>query len=251
LLSMPAAIVMKRYNYKTGLLIGLSLYSLGSLLFYPAALSQQYSFFLLSLFVIASGLAFLETGANSFIAAYGDPDTSERRLNFAQAFNPLGSITGILIGTTFIFSGNELTLAEKNDLRKKGEYSAYLEREIMQVVMPYLVLGVVVIVLAVAVWKTKFPDVSEEAEEEVETTGYGSSTPRRESKFIGLIRSHPHFIRGVLAQFCYVGAQVGTWSYYIQYLQDYADEKEKAAGYYLTGTLGFFLGSEDLLQHIS
>src|SRR5438128_2252255 len=111
-LSMPAALTMRRFGYKTGLVTGLFLYSAGTLLFWPAALIRSYSFFLFALFVIASGLAFLETGSNSFIAQLGDPATSERRLNLAQAFNPLGSIAGVLIGTAFIFSGVELTPAQ-------------------------------------------------------------------------------------------------------------------------------------------
>ena len=96
--SMPAALIMKKYSYKTGLVIGLLLYSAGTLLFWPAAITRQYGFFLFALFVIASGLGFLETGANPFVAMLGDPRTSERRLNFSQAFNPFGAIAGVLIG---------------------------------------------------------------------------------------------------------------------------------------------------------
>ena len=108
LLSMPAALLMRKYGYKAGLVTGLFLYSTGTFLFWPAALVRQYGLFLFALFVIASGAAFLETGANSFIALLGDPRTSERRLNFSQAFNPLGAVTGVLVGTVFIFSGVEL-----------------------------------------------------------------------------------------------------------------------------------------------
>ena len=108
LLAMPAALIMRKLGYKFGFLIGLSLFSLGAILFWPAAIITSYSFFLVALFVIASGLAFLETAANPFIAKLGDEQSAARRLNFAQAFNPLGSITGVLIGTVFIFSGVEL-----------------------------------------------------------------------------------------------------------------------------------------------
>ena len=107
-LAMPAALVMRRLDYKSGFVIGLFLFSLGSVLFWPAAEVGRYSFFLVALFVIASGLSFLETASNPFIAQLGDPRTAARRLNLAQAFNPLGSITGVLIGTIFIFSGVEL-----------------------------------------------------------------------------------------------------------------------------------------------
>src|SRR5205807_9922360 len=108
LLAMPAAILMRRLGYKAGFVIGLLLFGLGTLLFWPAAIVGRYGFFLFALFVIASGLSFLETASNPFIAQLGDPASSERRLNFSQAFNPLGSITGVLMGTLFIFSGVEL-----------------------------------------------------------------------------------------------------------------------------------------------
>src|SRR5271155_6215380 len=112
LLAMPAAFMMKRAGYKAGIVVGLLLFSTGTLLFWPAAVAQSYPFFLGALFVIASGLAFLETAANPFIAQLGDPRSSERRLNFSQAFNPLGSITAALVGTKFIFSGISLTSAQ-------------------------------------------------------------------------------------------------------------------------------------------
>ena len=103
LLAVPAALVMRRFGYKTGLVIGLFLYSAGTFLFWPAALSRQYGFFLFALFVIASGASFLETGANSFIALLGDPRTSERRLNFSQAFNPVGAVIGCSGGNHLYF----------------------------------------------------------------------------------------------------------------------------------------------------
>src|SRR5580700_3097010 len=109
LLAIPAAMLMRRLGYKAGFVIGLLLFGFGTLLFWPAAIVGHYGFFLFALFVIASGLSFLETASNPFIAQLGDPSSSERRLNFSQAFNPLGSITGALAGTLFIFSGVELT----------------------------------------------------------------------------------------------------------------------------------------------
>jgi FHS family L-fucose permease-like MFS transporter len=108
LLALPAALVMRKYGYKTGLVIGLLLFGTGTMLFWPAAVVQRYGFFLFALFVIAGGLAFLETGANPLVTVLGDPKTSEQRLNFAQAFNPLGCIAGVVVGTVFIFSGIEL-----------------------------------------------------------------------------------------------------------------------------------------------
>ena len=227
LLSMPAALLMKKYSYKTGLVVGLFLYSIGTLLFWPAAIVGQYGFFLFALFVIASGLAFLETGANPYIAVMGPPETSERRLNFSQAFNPLGAITGVLIGTIFIFSGIELGHEEIDTLKLAGEYNGYLQEETMRVVIPYIILGCVVFLWALLIIKTKFPKVADEAK---------PKEKREKGRFRDLLK-YPHFYKGVIAQFFYVGAQVGTWSYFIQYVQDYTSQPEKAAGYFLTGSL--------------
>jgi FHS family L-fucose permease-like MFS transporter len=229
-LSMPAALLMRRYGYKAGLVVGLLLYGTGTFLFWPAAHIREYGFFLLALFVIASGLAFLETGANPFIAQLGDPRTSERRLNFSQAFNPLGAVTGVLVGTVFILSGIELTPDEIAALKAAGRYEAYLEHETMRVVTPYLVLGSLMFLWAVLLMLTRFPKVAEEAEPE---------GARERGRFRDLFH-HRHFVLGVVAQCFYVGAQVGTWSYYIQYIQDYTHQPEKVAGYFLTGTLVAF-----------
>lgn len=228
LLSMPAALFMRRYSYKAGLVTGLFLYSAGTLLFWPAARIGQYGFFLFALFVIASGLAFLETGANPFIAQLGDPATSERRLNFAQAFNPLGAITGALVGTVFIFSGIELKGHEVQALKEAGTYQAYLQHETMRVITPYLVLGCVTLAWALLMLRTRFPAVGAE------------SSPGGEKGSLRELVRRRHFILAVIAQFFYNGAQVGTWSYFIQYVQDYTGQPEKLAGYFLTGTLVAF-----------
>ena len=230
LVSMPAALIMRKYSYKTGLVIGLLLYGAGTYLFWPAAIVRQYGFFLFALFVIASGAAFLETGANPFIAVLGDPRTSERRLNFSQAFNPLGAVIGVLVGTKFIFSGIELRPGEIAVMRTAGIYDAYLQHETMRVVKPYLVIGTVIFIWALLILRTKFPQIGEEAQTGVE---------RAKGRFADLFH-HRHFVLGILAQFLYVGAQVGTWSYYIQYIQDYTHQPEKVAGYFLTGTLMAF-----------
>jgi MFS transporter, FHS family, L-fucose permease len=230
LISMPAALIMRKYSYKTGLVIGLFLYSAGAFLFWPAAVVGRYGFFLFALFVIASGAAFLETGANPFIAVLGDPRTSERRLNFSQAFNPLGAVGGVLAGTLFIFSGIELKPAEIATMKAAGTYQAYLQHETLRVVKPYLVIGAVIFVWALLLLRTKFPKIAEEAHE---------SANESKGSFSDLLH-HRHFILGVIAQFLYVGAQVGTWSYYIQYVQDYTSQPEKTAGYFLTGTLVAF-----------
>jgi FHS family L-fucose permease-like MFS transporter len=233
LFSVPAAFVMRRHGYKTGLITGLLLYSAGTFLFYPAAMARSYTLFLLALFVIASGLGFLETGANPLIAQMGDESSSVRRLNFSQAFNPIGAIVGVLIGTRFIFSGIELNTGDIVRMKLAGTYDAYLQHETMRVITPYMVLGVVVVFWAILIARTRFPAIAEDY-------SCVDVTPRGGYR---QLLQYPHFMLAVLAQFCYVGAQVGTWSYFIQYVQDYVHQPEKIAGYFLTGTLvGFGVG---------
>jgi FHS family L-fucose permease-like MFS transporter len=229
LLAMPAAFLMRRVGYKSGFVTGLVLFGAGAFLFWPAALAGSYAFFLLALFVIASGLSFLETASNPFIAQLGDPDSSERRLNFAQAFNPIGAITGALVGTVFIFSGVELNPQEIAVLQANHTYGAYLRFETLRVVKPYLVIGAFALVWALLILRTKFPAIQSEHESESAGRGHLSD-----------LFQHPHFLLAVVAQFFYVGAQVGTWSYFISYVQEYAHQSEKIAGYFLTGTLAAF-----------
>lgn len=230
LLAVPAALVMRRFGYKTGLLTGLILYATGTFLFYPAAMARSYPLFLFALFVIASGLGFLETGSNPLIAQLGDPTTSVRRLNFSQAFNPLGSITGVLIGTVFIFSGKEPDAGDIARMKAQGTYDAFLDHETLRVLAPYIVLGVVVLVWALLIFRTRFPKI------EGDSAGVNG---HRSGGYLTLLR-YPHFLSAVFAQFCYVGAQVGTWSYFIQYAEDYTQIHEKLGGYLLTTTLAAF-----------
>ena len=229
LLAIPAALMMKRAGYKAGFVVGLLLFAAGAFLFWPAAITGSYAFFLFALFVIASGLSFLETASNPFIAQLGDPDSSERRLNFSQAFNPLGAITGALIGTVFIFSGVELSPQQIAQLQAQHTYDAYRHVETLRVIRPYLVIGVVAVIWAVLILRTKFPVIA--SEREPDAAHHGS--------FLQLFRQR-HFVLAVIAQFLYVGAQVGTWSYFISYVQEYAHQPEKIAGYFLTGTLAAF-----------
>jgi FHS family L-fucose permease-like MFS transporter len=228
LLAMPAALLMRKLGYKFGFITGLLLYGIGTILFWPAALVGQYWFFLLALFVIATGLSFLETASNPFIAQMGSPETSEQRLNFSQAFNPLGAITGVFIGKIFIFSGIELRPDQIAAMQTAGSYKAYLTFETMRVVKPYLFLGVAALTWAVFILLKKFPAVRSEHED-------GGD----HGNFRDLLK-HRHFLLAVMAQFMYVGAQVGTWSYFIQYVQDYTHQPEKAAANYLIYTLVAF-----------
>ena len=241
ILAMPAALLMRRFGYKFGFLTGLVLFGSGAFLFWPAALSGRYGYFLTALFVIASGLSFLETASNPFVAQLGPPGTAAQRLNFAQAFNPLGSITGALIGTIYIFSGTELTGSQIAALEAAHTYSAYLRSETMRVVAPYMVLGGIVLLWALLIAITKFPKVA--GERDVQDHG----------SFRELLR-HRSFLLAVFAQFMYVGAQVGTWSYFIQYIQDSTHQSEKVAGYLLTGTLAAFglgrFGSSAIMHYV-
>jgi MFS transporter, FHS family, L-fucose permease len=243
LLATPAALLMRRFGYKSGFVIGLLLFSAGAFLFYPAAIIGRYPYFLAALFVIASGLSFLETASNPFVAQIGDPESAARRLNFAQAFNPLGSIAGALAGTVFIFSGIELSGSQVAAMQAAHTYTDYLRTETMRVVAPYMILGVITVLWAVLIAMTRFPVVA----------GEGHTAGESHGKFRELL-GFPTFLFAVVAQFMYVGAQVGTWSYFIQYIQDSTHQHEKIAGYLLTGTLGAFgigrFGSSAIMRFV-
>ncbi|MGA2352094.1 MAG: L-fucose:H+ symporter permease [Terracidiphilus sp.] len=228
LLAMPAALLMRKFGYKSGFMTGLLLLSLGAILFWPAAIVGQYWFFLLADFVIASGLAFLETASNPFIAQMGSAETSERRLNFAQAFNPLGAITAVVIGKIFIFSGIELRPDQIAAKHAAGTYAGYLRFETLRVVTPYLFICVAAFTLAVLIFLKKLPPIRSEHED-------GGD----HGHFIDLLK-YPHFLFAIVAQFMYVGAQVGTWSYLIQYVQDNTHLSEKPAANYLIVSLAAF-----------
>ena len=229
LLAIPAALLMRRKGYKFGIIVGLLLFAGGCFLFWPAAIVGRYEFFLFALFVIASGLAFLETASNPFIAQLGAPQSAARRLNFSQAFNPVGAISGVLAGTVFIFSGIELTGSQVAVMRAANTYDAYLRHETMRVVIPYLVVGMIALVWAFLIGRTRFPVIAREHED----------GQRDHGSFRQLLR-YPNFLFAIVAQFLYVGAQVGTWSYFIQYVQDSTHQPEKVAGYFLSGTLVAF-----------
>lgn len=206
LLAIPASMLMRAKGYKAAIVTGLLLYGAGALLFYPAALASEYMLFLAALFVIAAGLAFLETSANPLMTELGDPAGAARRINWAQAANPLGAISGILIGRHFILSGiehDEAALAAMSEAQRLAFYRA----EVLAVQGPYLVLGLVVLAFAVAAIVIRFP--------EGETFDDGDTQGRRFSELFG----KPRLLFATLAQFFYVGAQVGIWSYTIRYAQ--------------------------------
>jgi FHS family L-fucose permease-like MFS transporter len=224
-MAIPAAIFMRKLGYKAGILAGLCLFGAGMLLFWPAAVIGHYGPFLVALFVVGCGSATLETAANPFIAQFGDPSTSAQRLNFSQAFNPPGTITGVLVGTFFIFSGVELSSSRVAHMQSTGTYGAYLHSEIMRVVPTYVVLGCIVLLWAVWIAFTRFPQL-ESVEENAGNKG----------RFVELFQ-YPHLWLAVGAQFCYCGAQVSTWSAFIPYVKQYTGASERTAALFLTGNL--------------
>lgn len=229
ILALPAGLMMRRYGYKRGLITGLCLFATGCFLFLPAAISGTYAFFLGALFVVASGLAFLETASNPFVAQLGPEATSERRLNLAQAFNPLGCITGVLLGTIFIFSGVELSPAEVAAKQADHTYASYLHMETLRVVTPYLVIGGIALLWALLIGATTFPKLDANNESCESTSGDWRSLLHK-----------PHFLWGVFAQFIQCGSQVCMWSYFIQYSKEYVNLSDKKAGLLLTCILIIF-----------
>lgn len=238
LLAIPASIVMRKYNYITGIIIGLILYAAGAFLFFPAAENNSYAFFLFALFVIASGLAFLETAAGPYVLALGKPETATFRLNLAQSFNPIGCVTGVLVGQHFILTGVEYT---KEQLAKMSPEAlkAYYLTEAHSVQTPYLIIGAIILLFAIIIAFTKFPTIK--AEE-----GTNTLSTRNTLK---LLLGKKSFKQSVIAQFFYVGAQVCIWSYLIRYIQDtIPGTPEKGAANFLTislvvFTLGRFIGT--------
>ena len=233
LIAMPAGIYMRRFGYKSAVICGLTLYGIGALLFWPAAERATYGMFLLGLFVIASGLAFLETSANPFITLLGPPETATRRLNLAQAFNPLGSIAGILIGQHFIFSGVEHTPAQLAAM-SEAQRTAYYLGETRAVQGPYLVIGIVVLAWALLIVATRFP----------RPIGAHTATAASAVKggAMGRLLRDKSFVGALLSQFFYVGAQVGVWSYTIRYVQaTMHGTPAKLAANFLTAELVCFM----------
>ncbi len=227
-MAIPAALVMRRWGYRTGMVMGLVLFGGGMVLFWPAAVSGRYLPFLVALFAVGCGASVLETAANPFMAQFGPAETSERRLNFAQSFNPPGTILGVILGARFIFSGVEKTPAEVSSMKAAGTYAGYLHTELLRVVPTYLALGSVVLLFAVVLSRMKFPSMRGEHED--------LSAPEDHGSF-GQLLHYPHLWFAVLANFCNVGAQVSTWSSLIPYMKQYTNVSERTAAGYLTATL--------------
>jgi len=229
IMPIPVALLLQRFGYKRGVIAGLCLYGAGAFLFWPAANSLTYAAFLAALFVIASGLTFIETAGTGIIVVLGSPRMTEWRINFAQAFNPVGSILGILIGRQFVLSGVELSSTTRAAMNS-SEYAAYRVSEGHAVQWPYLVIGLVVMAVAILISITRFPAAATERHRGSPFAGLGA-----------LLRSRL-FVFGVIAQFFYVGTQIGVWSFLIRYSKHAVPGmSEKLAALYLTASLVLFL----------
>lgn len=205
-MALPAAFLMNRIGYKKGILIGLFLYVAGALIFFPAAEVRVYGLFLFALFVIACGLAFLETAANPYVTVLGSSSSAESRLNFAQSFNGLSLILGPVIGSLFIFSEKEYS-NEMLDAMPVAQSEAIRIAEAESVQMPYLVIAGVVMLVAILFAITRMPEIS--------------SPDERGATLKGITR-HRHLMFGVLAQFFYVGAQASLWAYFVDFKLHFA-----------------------------
>ena len=218
IMALPAGFLMKKYGYKTGIIIGLLLFALGSFLFIPAANTQQYFFFLIALFIIACGLTILETAANPYASLLGPPETATFRLNFAQTFNGLAATLAPTIGARIILiKGNsEEALAAMSAPARQ----IALASEASSVKTPYLILGCIILVIAVIFVFLKLPEVQETEQQPGEKTG-----------IIHALK-HRHLSWAVAAQFFYVGAQVCVFSFFILYATKAAGiDQQKAADY--------------------
>lgn len=209
--ALPAALFIRKYSYKSGIILGLILYSGGALLFYPASVAASYTFYLIAIYILAGGCSILETVANPYILAMGAPETATRRLNIAQSFNPLGSISGILLSKYFI-------LDKLNGNQTDG---------LSAVTSTYNVLGLCLIAVMIGMLVAKMPAGSDDSRDSIVDS------------FKRLVRNKS-YIFGVVAQFFYVGAQIGVWSYTIRIvMQELGCDESEGASWYLATIICF------------
>ena len=235
-MSLPAAYVLQRYSFKTGILVGLSLYALGALLFYPAAALQSYLFFLTALYVLTFGLAFLETTANPLILSLGPAETATRRLNLAQSFNPVGALSGLFIAQTFILKALQ---SDDTDASGQSLYEtlpaaakeAVKTADLNAIRNPYVILGLVLIVLILIIAKTNIPEKPSSGEA---AGGMGGSIRR-------LLKKERCY-GGFFAQLFYVGAQIMCWTYIYQYAENLGIDNASAVNYAYAALVLFLIG---------
>jgi FHS family L-fucose permease-like MFS transporter len=234
-MAIPAALFIRRFNYKKGILVGLALYSIGCFLFIPAGNAMAFGAFLLAYFVMTCGLAFLETTSNPYILSMGSDETATRRLNFAQAFNPMGSLTGMLIAKEFILARlNPATEARRRELltTNPDALMAIRQSDLNIVSTPYLILGGVVLCFLVVFFISRLPNV-------VYTDGASSSN----GDIVKRLLKNRRYVFSVIAQVFYVGVQIMIWTFIIQYAEnELGMSKSDAQGYNMIA-MGIFVTS--------
>lgn len=232
-MALPAAIFAKKYSYKKGILLGLVLYAVGALLFYPAAAFEQFSLFLLALYILTFGLAFLETTANPFILAMGPEETATQRLNLAQAFNPIGALAGLYAAQTFILGSLQSDDIDASgmaiyDTLPEAAKATIRSADLMVIRNPYVMLGIAVIGILILIAIVKMPENKEK------------ETSEGIFQAIGRIFQGKKFREGVIAQMFYVGAQIMCWTYIYQYAETLGIDNRSAVPYAMSA-LGIFL----------
>lgn len=236
-MAIPAALFASRYSYKAGILLGLALYAVGAFLFWPAAKYEVFNFFLISLYILTFGLAFLETTANPYILAMGDPQTATRRLNFAQSFNPLGSITGMFVASQLVLTNLE---SDKRDAAGNLIYHTLSETEKMgirthdlaEIRDPYVALGFVVVAVLVIIALYKMPSVKVEE----------SDTRLSFKEAVARLIKKPKYREGVIAQVFYVGVQIMCWTFIVQYAERLGFTKAEGQNFNIIA-MGIFITS--------
>ena len=206
-MAFPAAFYVRKHSYKKGIILGLALYALGALLFFPAAQYGIYTFFLIALYILTFGLAFLETTANPFILSMGDKDNATQRLNLAQSFNPIGSLLGMLVASQFILSRLQSDKVDDYASLDAATKSAIRANDLMVIRNPYVILGIVVLAILILVTFIKIEDKKDQNEQ----------IPLKKT-FSQLLRNK-QYVFGVVAQIFYVGAQIMVWTFIIHYAE--------------------------------
>jgi len=231
LAALPAGRLMERTGYKKGILTGLIMCAAGALLIIPAASARVYGFFLFALFVMACGQSFLEVAANPYVTILGPPESSERRLNLAQSFNAVGAVVTPFVGAAFILTASQYSSLQLSAMSPE-ELQAYQIAEANTVKGPYLVISGIFLLVAALIYFSRLPEIREK---DVEADGHKSLR--------GILR-YPHLVKGVVAQFFYVGAQIGVASFVIRFAQHIATgtPEKTAANYLKLHLLGFMIG---------
>ncbi len=241
-MALPAALFVRKYSYKTGILIGLALYAFGALLFYPAAITEQFWFFCLGLYILTFGLAFLETTANPYILAMGSPETATQRLNLAQAFNPLGLIAGLLIAQQFVLKNLQSDDIENYRVLSESKKMLIRTSDLLVIRDPYVILGLIILVVFILIAVSKMPQVKNSEE-----------IPSISDTFKSLSKNKK-YVLGVIAQIFYVGAQIMCWTYIYQYSEGIGIESDVAANYQFLAFVLFLIGrviGTYLLRYVS